>query len=75
MLYQKHYKNIWALASIIRFIDSFQCLSSYLDCLDKSLGYDDFKHLSQVFSNIVIGLVKEKGFCSHEYISNFIKSN
>ena len=59
----------------LRFIDSFQCLSSYLDCLGKSLGSDDFKHLSQVFSNIVIGLVKEKGFCSHEYISNFIKSN
>ena len=33
----------------------------------------DFKYLSQEFNDKVLGLVKKKGFYSHEYMSDFEK--
>ena len=44
----------------LSFIDSFQFLSSSLDCLVKNLNKDDFKYLSQEFDNNVLDLVKQK---------------
>ena len=52
------------------FIDSFQFLSSSLDSLVKNLGKDDFKYLNQ---DNVLDLVKQKGFCPYERMSNFLK--
>ena len=39
-------------------IISFQFLSSSLDSLDKNLGKNDFKHLSQKFDTDILDLVK-----------------
>ena len=57
----------------INFIDSFQFLSSSLDSLVKSLHKDDFKNfkMSQEFHNSVMDLVKQKGFCPYEHMSDF----
>ena len=55
----------------LHFIDSFQFLSSSLDSLVKSLNKDDFKYLSQEFDTSVMDLVKQKGFCPYEYMSDF----
>ena len=55
------------------FIDSFQFLSSLLDSLVEDLSKDDFKYLSQEFDNNVLNLVKQKGFYSYEYMSDFEK--
>ena len=60
-----------SFAMILTFIDSFQFLRSSLDSLVKNLGKDDFKCLSQEFDNNVLDLIKEKGFCLYEYMSNF----
>ena len=55
----------------LRFIDSFQLLSSSLDSFVKS--WDGFKYLSQEFDNNILDLVKQKGFYPYEYMSNFKK--
>ena len=55
------------------FIDSFQFLSSSLDCLVKNIGKDDFKYLSKEFDNKVSDLVKQKEFDPYEYMSNLEK--
>ena len=68
------WKTIWALVSVTSFlsvIDSFQFLSSSLDSLDKNLGKDDFKYLIQEFDNNVLDLVKQKGFSSYDFMSDF----
>ena len=57
----------------LSFIDSFQFLSSSLDSLVKNLDKDDFKYLSQEFDNNVLDIVKQKGFYSYEYMSDFEK--
>ena len=57
----------------LSFIDSFQFLSSSLDSLVKNLAKDDFKYLSQEFDNNVLDLVKQEGFSSLEYMSDFEK--
>ena len=57
----------------LSFIDNFQFLSSSLESLVKNLGKDDFKYLSQGFDNNVLGLVKQKGFYSYEYMTDFKK--
>ena len=58
----------------LSFIEGFLFLSSSLDSLVKNLSKDDFKYLSQEFDNNVLDLVKQKGFHSYKYISNFEKS-
>ena len=57
----------------LRFIDSFQFLSSSLDSLLKNLTKDDFKYLTREFDNNALYLVKLKGFYSYEYTSGFEK--
>ena len=46
----------------LRFINSFQFLSSSLDSLVKNFGKDDFKYFSQEFDNNVLDLVEQKDF-------------
>ena len=58
----------------LSFIDSFQIQRSSLDSLVKNLNKDDFKYLSQEFDDKVLDLVKEKGFYTYEYMSDFEKS-
>ena len=58
---------------LLSFIDSFQFLSSSLDSLVKNVGNDDFKYLSQEFDNNVLDLVKQNGFYSYEYMTDFKK--
>ena len=53
------------------FIGSFRFLSSSLDSLIKNLDKDDFKYLSQEFDNNVLDLVKQKGFSTFKYMSDF----
>ena len=55
------------------FIDSFQILSSSLDTLVKKLVTDHFKYLSAELDRNVLDLVKQKGFYSDEYMSDFEK--
>ena len=53
------------------FIDIFQFLRSSLDRSVKSLCKIDLKYLSQEFDINVLDLVKQKGFCPYEYMSDF----
>ena len=55
------------------FIDSTQLLSFLLDSLVKNSGKHDFKYLSQEFDSKLLDLVKQKGFYSYEYMSDFQK--
>ena len=57
----------------LSFIDGFQFLSSSLDSVVKTLKKDDFKHLSRKLDNNILDLVKQKGFYSYEYMSDFEK--
>ena len=57
----------------LRFIDSYQFLSSSLDSLVKNLNKDNFKYLSQEFENDDDDLVKQKKIYPYEYMSNFEK--
>ena len=63
----------FTISNKVRFIGSFQFLSSSLDSLVINSGKDDFKYLSQEFDNNVLDLVKQKGFYPYEYISDFEK--
>ena len=63
-------KNMWAVASVVYFIDSFQFLSYPSDSSVKNLGKDDCKYLSQEFDNDILYLVKQKEFYSCEYMSD-----
>ena len=64
----------FSITNKLGFIDSFQFLSSLLDCLVKNLDKDDFKCLSQEFDNNVLDLVNQKGFYPYEYMPHFEKS-
>ena len=55
------------------FSDIFQFLGSSLDRSVKSLCKIDLKYLSQEFDINVLDLVKQKGFCPYEYMSDFEK--
>ena len=63
----------FSISNKLRFIDSFQFLSSPLNSLLKNLWINDFKYLSQRFDNNVLDLVKQKGFYPYEYMSYFEK--
>ena len=68
----KWIRKIWALLSIISFIDSLQFPSSSLDSLVKNLNQEfDFKYLSREYDNNVLDLVKKKVFYLYEYITDF----
>ena len=55
------------------FINSMQFMNSSLDSLVKNLSDSDFKYLSGEFSGEVLGLVKQKGVYSDEYMDSFKK--
>ena len=55
-------KNIWALLSVISFIERFQFLCSTLNSLVKHLNKGDFMYLSQEFHKNKVDLLKRKGF-------------
>ena len=59
------------------FIDNFQFISSSVDSLVKTLDKDDFKYFSQESDSKILGLVDQKRFYPHKYISDFedIKMN
>ena len=57
----------------LRFIDSFQFISSLWNCFVKNLGKNDFKYLSQEPDNNILDLAKQKVFYPYEYMSNFEK--
>ena len=63
----------FAVNNKLRFIDSFQFLSSSLDSLVKNLNKDNFKYLSQEFNIYVLDIVKQKEFYAYEYMSDFEK--
>ena len=52
-------------------IDTFQFLSSALYSFVKNLTKDDFKYSSQELDNNVLDLVKQKGLCPYEYMTDF----
>ena len=55
------------------FIDSMQFMNSSLNKLVKNLSDNDFKHLTQEFSDDLLELVKQKEVYSHEYMDSFAK--
>ena len=55
------------------FIDCMQFMKSSLDALVKNLSNNDFKYLSQEFSDDLSELVKQKGVYPYEYIGSFKK--
>ena len=63
----------FSLDNKIVFIDSFHFLGSSLDSLVKNLNKNNFKHLNWEFDNEVLDLVKPKGFCCYEHMSDFEK--
>ena len=50
----------YSINNKLSFIGSFQLLSSSQDSLDKHLGKDDFKYLSQEFDNNILDQDKQK---------------
>ena len=74
MLYQMNTKYMsFTINNKLRFIDSFQFLSSSLDSLVKNLSEDDFNYLYQEFDNNALDLVEQTGFYPYEYMSDFEK--
>ena len=63
--------------NMLIFIDNFQFISSSVDSLVKNLDKDDFKYFSQESDSKILGLVNQKRFYPHKYISDFedIKMN
>ena len=68
----ENYMN-FTLNNNIIFIDSMLFMKSGLDKLVKNLGSEDFKYLSEVFSNEKLELVKKKGVYLYEYFNSFRK--
>ena len=59
------------LGNNIVFIDSMLFMNSSLDKLAKNLSNEDFKYLSEEFSDEKLELVKKKGVYPYEYFNNF----
>ena len=55
------------------FIDSMQFMNSSLVSLVKKLSDNDFKYLSEEFSDEFLELVKQKGVYPYEYMNSFKK--
>ena len=53
------------------FIDSMKFMNSSLDSLVKNLLDQDFKYLSEEFSDEFLRLVKQKGVYPYEYMNSF----
>ena len=63
----------FTLNNNIVFIDSMLFMKSSLDKLDKNLSDEDFKYLSEEFSDEKLELVKKKGIYPYEYFNSFKK--
>ena len=63
----------FTLGKNIAFIDSMLLINSSLDKLVKNLGSEDFKYLSEEFSDEKLELVKKKGIYLYEYFDSFKK--
>ena len=59
----------FTINNMVRFIDSFQFVSSSLDSLVENLSKNDFKYSSQEF-DIILDLVKQKEFYPYEYMND-----
>ena len=57
------------------FIGSMKFMNSSLDALVKNLSDNDFKYLSEEFSDEFFKLVKQKGLYPYEYMDSFLKIN
>lgn len=57
----------------IKFIDSFQFLSTSLDLLSKSLSDSNFQHLSKYFKDKQFDLIRKKGIYPYDYMNNWSK--
>ena len=55
------------------FIDSLQLISSCLDTLVNDLSDNDFKYLSQEFTDEQLKLVKQKRVYPYKYMDSFKK--
>ena len=55
------------------FIDSLQLISSCLDTLVNDLSDNDFKYLSQEFTDEQLKLVKQKRVYRYKYMDSFKK--
>ena len=53
------------------FIDSMQFMNSSLDKLVKNLSDEDFQYLVEEFGSEHLGLLKQKGAYSYEYMNSF----
>lgn len=57
----------------IKFIDSFQFLSSSLDELSSNLNAEDFIHMKKQFGETKINLLRQKGIYPYDYIDMWSK--
>lgn len=57
----------------MKFIDSFQFLSSSLETLSKNLTHEEFIHLSTEFNSKNIHLLKSKGIYPYDYMNAWVK--
>ena len=64
---------VFILNSDIVFIDSMFFMNSSLDKLVKNVDSEDFKYLSEVFSDEKLELVKKKCVYPYEYFNSFKK--
>ena len=63
------------LGDHLKFIDSFQFMSSSLDSLVKNLPEDAFKYTSEVFQGEQLKLMKQKGIYPYDFMDSFEKFN
>ena len=61
------------LGEHIKFIDSFQFMSSSLDSLVKNLPEEAFKYTSNMFQGEQLNLMKQKGVYPYDFMDSFNK--
>ena len=69
MPYQTIWKSIWHL----KFIDSFQFMSSSMDKLVSNLPKEPFKHTSEEFTDKKLSLMSQKGVYPYDFMDSFEK--
>ena len=63
------------LGKHLKFIDSFQFMSSSLESLVKNISPCDMKYTLQEFQNEKLELMKRKGVYPYDYMDHFEKFN
>ena len=61
------------LGRYLKFIDSFQFMSSSLETLVKNVPLSDLKYTSQEFQDEKLELMKRKGVYPYDYMNSFDK--